>query len=70
MTAAARLAGLGLRIPRAVVGWVFRKPRWLFPLRLLVLAAAMVLAANMVTAAPSPASHHVTTTTHAHGGWR
>jgi hypothetical protein len=62
MSGAAQLAGIGLRIIGAVVGWVFRRPRWLFPLRLVALAAALVLLANL-TAAPTTAGHHVTTTT-------
>ncbi len=59
---AARLVGLGLRITGAVAGWVFHRPRWLAPLRLAVLALALVLAANLA-GAPSPAGHHHTTTT-------
>ncbi len=50
MTAAAWLLLLGLRIIGAVVGWVFHRPRWLFPVRLVVLGAVMVLAARMVSA--------------------
>jgi hypothetical protein len=50
MIAAAQLAGLGLRIIGAVVAWVFRRPWWLFPLRLCVLAGVMVLAARIVGA--------------------
>ncbi len=50
MIAAAQLAGLGLRIIGAVVGWVFHRPLWLAPLRLVVLAGVMILAARIVGA--------------------
>ena len=62
---AARLVGLGLRITGAVAGWVFHRPRWLAPLRLAVLALALVVAANLAIT-PSPTAHQVTTTTHPH----
>ncbi len=48
MTAAAWLLLLGLRLVAVVVRWTFRRPLWLAPLRLVVLAGVMVLAARMV----------------------
>jgi hypothetical protein len=50
MTGAARLGLLGLRVVATVAGWVFHRPLWLFPVRLVVLAGVMVLAARMVGA--------------------
>jgi hypothetical protein len=54
-------------IGASVARWVFKRPRWLFPVRLVLLAWVMVVAANMVTAPTHPTGHHVTTTTHHRG---
>jgi hypothetical protein len=53
-------------IGASVARWVFKRPRWLFPLRLALLVWVMVVAANL-TAAPTTAGHHHVTTTTTHG---
>jgi hypothetical protein len=50
VSGATRLGLLGLRVVATVAGWVFGRPLWLFPVRLVVLAGAMVLAARAVGA--------------------
>jgi hypothetical protein len=49
MITAVDLALLGVRIICAVIRWLFSRPRWLFPVRLLAIAALLVLASNLLT---------------------
>ncbi len=49
MTTAAKVARLGGRIIAVVVRWTFSRPRWLFPVRLIAIAALLVLASDLLT---------------------
>ncbi len=49
MSTAAKVALLGGQIIAVVVRWTFRRPRWLFPVRLIAIAALLVLASDLLT---------------------